>query len=294
MGIFHPSVPLLYVLGGRVSGPHGRAVSGPRRDRSTDHLTLLDLAGLRHEYRLRDAVPKTRPPRPPVVPASPTRPISVVLIDDNHSTREGLAALIRRQPGFQVLTSSAEVEAALRMVRLRRPEIVLLSLGGNANDRLTLAGALRGQAPESRVILMGVHLPQEDVEGFIMAGVAGFIMADASPEQFFGTIQSVTLGANVLPRELTAYLFVQLHREGVRPRPKQALDAQSLTPREREVADLIVLGLCNKEIASRLGIALHTVKSHVHKVLSKLAVNTRLEVAAFAQRGVLLASPVGS
>lgn len=228
-----------------------------------------------------------RPPRPPVEPASPTRPISVVLIDDNQSTREGLAALIRRQPGFRVLTSSAEVETALRMVRLRRPDIVLLSIGGGANDRLTLAGALHGQAPESRVILMGVHPPHEDVEGFIMAGVAGFLMADASPEQFFGTIQSVALGSNVLPRELTPCLFVQLNREGVRPRPTQALDAESLTPREREVADLIVLGLCNKEIARRLGIALHTVKSHVHKVLSKLAVNTRLEVAAFAQRGVL-------
>lgn len=211
----------------------------------------------------------------------------MVLIDDNHATREGLAALIRRQPGFQVLTSSAEVEAALRIVRLRRPDIVLLSLAGDAEDRQTLAGALHGQAPESRVILMGVHLPQEDVEGFIMAGVAGFVMADASPEEFLGTIQLVTLGANVLPRELTAFLFAQLNREGSRPRPKQALDAQSLTPREREVADLIVLGLCNKEIARRLGIALHTVKSHVHKVLSKLAVNTRLEVAAFAQRGIL-------
>jgi DNA-binding NarL/FixJ family response regulator len=287
MGVFHATVHFLRNPGGRVSEPHGRAVSGPRRDRSTDRSTLVDLAGLRHEYRLRDALPKIRPPRPPVAPASPTRPISVVLIDDNHSTREGLAVLIRRQPGFQVLTSTAEVEAALRLVRLRRPDIVLLSLGGDADDRLTLAGALHGQAPASRVILMGMRLPPEDVEGFIVAGVAGFLMADASPEQFFGTIQSVALGANVLPHELTASLFVQLNREGVKPRPTQALDAQSLTPREREVADLIVLGLCNKEIAHRLGIALHTVKSHVHRVLSKLAVNTRLEVAAFAQRGVL-------
>jgi DNA-binding NarL/FixJ family response regulator len=227
-----------------------------------------------------------------MAPASPTRPISVVLIDDDHPSREGIAALIRRQPGFQVLTTSAEVEAALQIVRLRRPDIVLLRLGGDADDRLTLAGALRGQAPESRVILMGVHLPQEDVEGFIMAGVAGFILADASPEQFFGTIQSVTLGINVLPSELTSFLFVQLNRQGSRPQRKLALDAKSLTGREREVADLIVLGLCNKEIAGRLGIALHTVKSHVHKVLSKLAVNTRLEVAAFAQRGVLLATPL--
>ncbi len=223
-----------------------------------------------------------------MVPASPTQPISVVLIDDNHPKREGLAALIRRQPGFQVLTTSAEVEAALRVVQERRPDIVLLGLGDDPGDRQTLAGALRGQVPDSRVILMGVRPPLEDVESFIIAGVAGFILADASPEQFFGTIQSVTLGVNVLPSEMTSALFEQLNRQGSSPRRKRAFDAKSLTPREREVADLIVLGLCNKEIAARLGIALHTVKSHVHKVLSKLAVNTRLEVAAFAQRGVML------
>lgn len=227
-----------------------------------------------------------------MVPAPPTQPISVVLIDDNHPKREGLAALIRRQPGFEVLTTSAEVEAALRIVRLRRPDIVLLGLGDDPDDRLALAGALRGQVPDSQVILMGVRLPQGDVESFIMAGVAGFILADASAEQFFGTIHSVTLGVNVLPREMTSSLFEQLNRQGSKPRRKPAFDAKSLTPREREVADLIVLGLCNKEIAARLGIALHTVKSHVHKVLSKLAVNTRLEVAAFAQRGVMLMTPL--
>ncbi|MFN2316473.1 MAG: response regulator transcription factor, partial [Gemmatimonadales bacterium] len=106
------------------------------------------------------------------------------------------------------------------------------------------------------------------------------------PEQFFGTIQTVALGDNVLPGEMTAFLFWELKRQGIRPPPVPALDVGFLTAREGEVADLIVEGLCNKEIAGRLGIALHTVKSHVHKVLSKLAVNTRLEVVAFAQRGV--------
>ncbi|MFN2317765.1 MAG: LuxR C-terminal-related transcriptional regulator [Gemmatimonadales bacterium] len=228
----------------------------------------------------------TRPPGPARAATPLAEPITVVLIDDNQSAREGIAALIRRQPGFQVLTSSAEVESALQVVRLRRPDIVLLGLGGAGHDRRMLAGALHGQSPNSRVILLGVRLPLEDVERFISAGVAGFILVDASPEQFFGTIQTVALGDNVLPGEMTAGLFGELKQLGIRPPPAPALDGGLLTPREGEVADLIVEGLCNKEIASRLGIALHTVKSHVHKVLSKLAVNTRLEVAAFAQRGV--------
>ena len=236
---------------------------------------------------------QTRPLGPTRARAPLVQPISVILIDDNQSTREGIAALIRRQAGFRVLTTSAEVEAALRMVRRRQPDIVLLDLGGDEEDRLTLAGALHGQVPASRVILMGASPLQEDVESFIMAGVSGFIMAGATTEQFIGTIHSVTQGIQVLPSELTSLLFVQLNERGIKPRRKRALNATPLTAREREVADLIVQGLCNKEIAGRLEIALHTVKSHVHKVLSKLAVNTRLEVAAFAQRGVRLDTPGG-
>jgi len=215
----------------------------------------------------------------------------VLLIDDSPSVREGIAALIRRQPGFRVLTTSAEVEVALRMVRLRRPDVVLLDLGGAGEDRLTLAGALHGQSPTSRVILIGMRREHEDVESFILAGVSGFLMADATPAELVTTIQSVHQGLQVLPGVLTTLLFEQLSQQGLKTRPKPALDAQRLTTREREVADLIVQGLSNREIASRMGIALHTVKSHVHKVLSKLAVNTRLEVAAFAQRG--LRRPVG-
>lgn len=231
---------------------------------------------------------------PARAPAAPAQPITVVLIDDNRSTRDGIVALIRQQPGFKILATAAVVEEALRLVRLRRPEVVLLDLGGDADDRLTLAGALHGQSPTSRVVLMGVRLQQEDIESFIQAGVSGFIMADATVDQLITTIQTVAAGLQVLPQELTTPLFVQLNRQGLKPQRKLALDAKLLTARERQVADLIVQGCSNKEIASRMGIALHTVKSHVHKVLSKLAVNTRLEVAAFAQHGTRRPVPVWS
>lgn len=219
-------------------------------------------------------------------PATHVKPISVVLIGDNRETREGMVALIRRQPGFTVLATGAIVEEAIRLVRQQRPDVVLLDVGGDEEDRLTLAGALHGQVPDSRVILMGVRPACDHVQGFIVGGVAGFIMADATLEQLLGTIQSVAQGVQVLPRELTGSLFAQLGSEGIKPSRTKALDTKELTPREGEVADLIIQGFCNKEIAQRIGISLHTVKSHVHKVLSKLAVNTRLEVAAFAQRGV--------
>ena len=216
-------------------------------------------------------------------PAQVNRLITLVLIDDNRSSREGVAALIREQPGFQVLAASAVIEEALQKVRETAPDIVLLNLEREGEDRLMLAGALHGEAPKSRVIIMGLEAFQVDVVSLVRAGVSGFIMAGASFDRLLRTIHSVAQGTQVLPLELTRSLFGQLNRHRVRGRPKRTLGTKQLTNREWEIAGLIVQGLSNKEIAARLSIALQTVKSHVRKALSKLAVNNRLEVASFCR-----------
>jgi DNA-binding NarL/FixJ family response regulator len=207
----------------------------------------------------------------------------MVLIDDNPSGRQGVVALIRAQPGFHVLAASAEIEEALQKVQETKPDMVLLNLRREGDDSLTLAGALHGEQPESRVIIMGLEPLHEDVASFVRAGVSGFIMADASFDKFLSTIHSVAQGIQVLPLELTRSLFDQLNEHGVQERAKRTLGVKRLTNRQRAVTDLIVQGLSDKEMAARLQIALHTVKSHVHKVLSKLPVNSRLEVAAFSR-----------
>jgi DNA-binding NarL/FixJ family response regulator len=107
-------------------------------------------------------------------------------------------------------------------------------------------------------------------------------MKDASFEEFFDTIRAVAKGAQVLPSQLTNSLFTQIALNVAVKDKSKALDAVRLTIRERQVIDLLGEGLSNKEISSRLHIAVHTVKSHVHNVLEKLALHSRLEVAAFS------------
>jgi DNA-binding NarL/FixJ family response regulator len=213
-----------------------------------------------------------------------TTRISVALIDDNLVARDGIVALIRSQPGFQVLAASANIEDALRQVLEARPDLVLLNLRREGEDSLTLAGLLHGRAPASRVIVMGLRPVREDVASLIRAGVSGFIMAGAPFGVFLDTICLVARGSQVLPDELTASLFGQLHGPQNRNRTKRMPDVLRLTARERAVTDLIVQGMSNKEISARLEITLHTVKSHVHRLLSKLEVNSRLEVAAFSRQ----------
>lgn len=128
---------------------------------------------------------------------------------------------------------------------------------------------------------MGLLPLQEDVADYVRAGASGFIMKDASFEDFFSTIRAVAAGAEVLPQALTNSLFTQIVQNVVGSGKARVLDAVSLTNRERQVIDLLGEGLSNKEIATRLHIAVHTVKSHVHNVLEKLALRSRLEVAAF-------------
>jgi DNA-binding NarL/FixJ family response regulator len=208
--------------------------------------------------------------------------ISLVLIDDNRLLRDGIVAMVHRQPGLKVLAASADANEALDKVRRARPDIVLVDFGLEGHDSLSLTATVHGEVPQAKVIVMGLLSSQQDVARYVLAGASGFVMKDASFEEFFTTIRAVAAGAQVLPSQLTKSLFSQIARNAAVKDEARALEAVRLTSRERQVIDLLGEGLSNKEIASRLHIAVHTVKSHVHNVLEKLALHSRLEVAAFS------------
>lgn len=197
--------------------------------------------------------------------------------------REGLASLIREQPGFQVLATSANIIEALQKVREAKPRVVLVDFGLQNHDSLRLTATLRREVPEAKVIVMGLFPLQEDVADFVRAGASGFVMKDASLDEFLATIRLVANGTDVLPTQLTGLLFSQIAVRAIEGGKSPILEAVKLTQRERLVVELIGEGLSNKEIAARLHVAVHTVKSHVHNVLEKLALHTRLEVAAMTR-----------
>lgn len=141
--------------------------------------------------------------------------ISLVLIDDNRLLREGLAGLIRRQPDFRILAASGDIEGALRKVREAKPRVVLLDFSLESHDSLRVTTTVRQEVPEARVIVMGLLPIQEDIAAFVRAGASGFIMKDASFDDFLRTIRAVADGADVLPPELTGSLFGQIARHVV-------------------------------------------------------------------------------
>jgi DNA-binding NarL/FixJ family response regulator len=210
-----------------------------------------------------------------------TRALPVVLIDDNRLLRDGLSSLLSAQ-GLSVVATARSGSEALREVARVKPQLVLLdsALGDREGPRFVLE--MRQAFPEIKLIVMGLLPAHDDFVDFIKAGVRGFILKDATIEVFVATIMAVADGASVLPPLLAGTLFTHVAAQARARGRRGAKAAVRMTVREREVIASIADGMGNKEIADRLHIATHTVKSHVHNILEKLALHTRLEVAAYA------------
>ena len=208
--------------------------------------------------------------------------ISVAVIEDNRLVREGITALLNQMPDLRVVAGSESDDTSA--LNTLAPQVVLLDLGLRNGDSLRIAEKVRKEFPSSKIIVMDLLPVHEDIVEFVNAGVSGFIMKDATLDDLVRTIRSVAEGVNVLPPQMTGSLFSQIARDAVARGRPEALDAVRMTPRERQVINLIAEGLGNKEIASRLHIATHTVKSHVRNVMEKLMLHTRLQIAAYAHR----------
>jgi two-component system, NarL family, nitrate/nitrite response regulator NarL len=208
--------------------------------------------------------------------------ISVALIEDNRLVREGLTAMLSQAGEFRVV--AAESRGDPEVLKDARPDVILLDVGLWDDDSLSVAETVRKDHPESKVIIMDLLPVHEDIVEFVNAGVSGFIMKDATFEDLMRTIRAVAVGGHVLPPQMTSTLFSQIAKDAIVRGRNLALESVHMTPREREVVDLIGRGMSNKEIATTLDIAAHTVKSHVRNVMEKLALHTRLQIAAYAHR----------
>ena len=208
----------------------------------------------------------------------------MVVIEDNRLLREGLTALLETHADFQVVGTAEDADAGLLQVREARPHVVLVDAFLGTQDSHELVESLRQAAPSTRVIMMDLMPVQEDFGALIKAGASGFILKDATVEDFIATIRSVAEGVDVVPRALTGRLLSLVAEHAIVRRTPALLGAMRMTTREQEITALIAEGLSNKEIAQRLDIATYTVKSHVHNILEKLALHTRLEIAAHAHR----------
>ena len=212
------------------------------------------------------------------------RRIRVLLIEDNRLLRDGIATMLEAHGDFDVVEISNGTDALSRLQGLSDPpQVILIDLRLAEMDSLRLMGLILAEQPDIRIIAMDIMPEHIDIVQFVEAGGWGFILKDATMNEYSETIRAVALGKCVLPPLLTKSLFTQIihHATG---NGGLSDNVTQLTQRERQIVDLISEGLSNKDIALRLHIATFTVKSHVHNVLEKLALGTRLQIAAFARK----------
>jgi DNA-binding NarL/FixJ family response regulator len=209
--------------------------------------------------------------------------IRILVIEDNRLLREGITVMLKRQSDMSVVATFGNGENILATMHKLKPTLVLLDLGLRNQNSLQIVKLIKREMPFTKVIVMDLIPAQSDVLEFVQAGVSGFILKDATINDFLKTIRSVSDGAQVLPPHLTGSLFSQIIDLAVASsKPSLITESVRMTKRERQVIELIADGFSNKEIAHKLHISTYTVKSHVHNILEKLALHTRVQIAKYA------------
>jgi DNA-binding NarL/FixJ family response regulator len=202
--------------------------------------------------------------------------IRVLVVDDHAVVREGLRTFLELQDGIEVAGEAADGEEAIEAAERLRPDVVLMDLVMPALDGLAAMRVLRERVPGARVIVLTSFAEDDKLLPALRAGAAGYLLKNAEPQELARAVRAAHAGEALLDPHVAARLVDVLAGE------KEPLD--QLTPREREVLQLIGRGFSNKRIARELRLSEKTVKTHVGHVFAKLGVDDRTQAAVFAVR----------
>jgi two-component system NarL family response regulator len=209
---------------------------------------------------------------------NPNKLIRVIVIDDHPVVREGLVAMIARQPDMSVVGQGENGQEAIALFKEHRPDVSLIDLRMPGISGIAAILAIREEFPQSRIIVLTTYDGDEDIYRALKAGVKAYLLKDVFREELLGAIRAVHAGRRHIP-------------VAVATRLAERVASPDLTGREIEVLKLIAKGSSNKEIAHQLAITEGTVKGHVNNILSKMGVDDRTEAAMSAlRRGIIYLS----
>ncbi|HZR96404.1 MAG TPA: response regulator transcription factor [Gaiellaceae bacterium] len=200
----------------------------------------------------------------------------ILIVDDHPLTREALSSLLRAH-GFDVVGCASDGEEAIAEVRRLQPDLVLLDLSMPGLDGLSALPRLREAAPESEVVVLTASGTEENLLSAIRAGAAGYLLKTEPPERIASFLEGVVDGEAALSGAVARRLLEQVRQGNGRGSGVPDRMAAVLSARELEVLLLLDEHLGTDEIARRLYISEHTVRSHVKSLLRKLGVSSRRE-----------------
>ena len=220
------------------------------------------------------STPQHQPPRAPV------GRVRVLLVDDDPLVRAGLRMILKSADDLEVVAEVGDGSAVLGAVREARPDVVLMDIRMPEVDGITATGQLRAIPDAPQVIVLTTFAFDEYVLGALRAGASGFLLKDTPPTDLVQAVRLVSSGDAMLSPSVTRTLIGQFTGDGGTSRRSAALTAvEALSEREREVAIEVGHGKSNAEIAAALYMSEATVKAHVSRLLTKLAVSNRVGIA---------------
>jgi DNA-binding NarL/FixJ family response regulator len=204
--------------------------------------------------------------------------IRVLVVDDHPVVRHGLLAMLRYAPDMEVVGDAADGATALRQISEAQPDVVLLDLRMPGLSGVEVMQQARALGLAARFLVLTTYDTEEYLGPALAAGAQGYLLKDAPPEEVLRAIRTLAQGRAALEPGVAARLLARMAGPA----------SDDLSGREIEVLQLLVRGASNKEIAARLDLSEHTIKSHLSRIFDKLGVKSRTEAATLAlQRGLV-------
>lgn len=209
--------------------------------------------------------------------------IRILLVDDHPMMREALRVVLEIEPAMQVVAEAADGQQAIQYALALQPDVIVLDLYLPVKDGIEVIAEILDQQPQARILAITSSTSDERVVAAIQAGAMGYLLKDASREEFLRGVREVAAGNTFLPPDVAAKLARGV-RHSRNPLPQNDSLVEPLTPREQEVLALLSEGLSNRAIAGRLHLSGSTVRVHVSNILGKLGLENRNQAIVYVLR----------
>jgi DNA-binding NarL/FixJ family response regulator len=211
----------------------------------------------------------------------------VLIVDDDHLVRAGLAELLSSDPAIEVAGQASSGREAVERVRQLRPDVVLMDVRMPDLDGIAATAELLRVAPKAKVLILTTFEDDDYIFRSLRAGASGFLLKRTRPDELIAAVHTVAVGDALLSPSVTRRVIDRMARQPL-PDPAGAANLEELTPREREVLDLVARGYSNREIADLLVVGETTVRTHVKRIFMKLDFRDRVQAVIFAYEAGLI------